>query len=194
MNVSLKDEHAKLNSFFTDRIDFYLREGRDQSYDVVKAVMAAGTDDLRDLVARAEAVTAVRGSEDFLAVSAAFKRIKNILAQADPTEIQTMSGAPIGGFGHPAEEELWGMGGEVRGNAKIFIEQRKYIEALQAYGKMRPAVDAFFKQVMIFDPDPAARKARLALLSWIEKSFSVIADFSEIVTPTPTGISFAQTS
>ena len=73
---------AKLHAFFSERIDFYLREARDQAYDVVKAVMAAGTDDLRDLVARAEAVTAVRGSDDFLAVSAAFKRMKNILAQA----------------------------------------------------------------------------------------------------------------
>jgi len=45
--------------------------------------MAAGTDDIRDLVARSEAVTAIRGSADFLAVCDSFKRMKNILAQAN---------------------------------------------------------------------------------------------------------------
>ena len=53
------------------------------AYDVVNAVLAAGADDVRDAIARAEALTAVRGSEDFAAVSAAFKRIKNILRQAE---------------------------------------------------------------------------------------------------------------
>ncbi len=66
-------------SFFAERLEFYLREVRGQAYDVVKAVLAAGSNDVRDAIARAEAVTAVRGGEDFAAVSAAFKRMKNIL-------------------------------------------------------------------------------------------------------------------
>ena len=49
----------------------------------VNAVLAAGADDVRDAIARAEALTAARGSEDFAAISAAFKRIKNILRQAE---------------------------------------------------------------------------------------------------------------
>jgi glycyl-tRNA synthetase beta chain len=171
----------KLEAFFVERIEFYLREARGQAYDVVKAVMAAGYDDIRDLATRAGAVSAARNSEDFLAVSAAFKRIKNILAQADPNELEE-SDVAKGGFGHPAEEELWAMAGEVRGEAKSLILQHRYIEALQLLGKLRPAVDTFFEQVMIFDPDPLARRARLALLSWVEQSFSTIADFSEIVT------------
>src|SRR5216683_4221660 len=72
---------AKIRAFFAERLEFYLREARGQAYDVVKAVLAVGQNDVRDAVARAEAVTAVRGSEDFAAVSAAFKRMKNILAQ-----------------------------------------------------------------------------------------------------------------
>jgi glycyl-tRNA synthetase beta chain len=43
-------------------------------------------------------------------------------------------------------------------------------------------VDAFFDQVMVMDPDAEVRKSRLALLASIVKSFSGIADFSEIVT------------
>ena len=77
------ETRRKMEVFFAERLEFYLREAKAQAYDVVKAVLAAGANDVRDAVARAEAVTAVRGSEDFAAVSAAFKRMKNILAQAE---------------------------------------------------------------------------------------------------------------
>ncbi len=60
---------VKVEVFFAERLEFYLREAKGQAYDVVKAVLAAGANDVRDAVARAEAVTAVRGSEDFAAVS-----------------------------------------------------------------------------------------------------------------------------
>jgi glycyl-tRNA synthetase beta chain len=162
----------RVEVFFAERLEFYLREAKGQAYDVVKAVLAAGANDVRDAVARAEAVTAVRGSEDFAAVSAAFKRMKNILAQAEVD--RTIKLPPVGGFGHPAEEELWGMGGEVSGEAELFISQHKYVEALQTFSKLRPVVDTFFEQVMVLDPDPNVRKYRLALLTWIQKSFSGI--------------------
>jgi glycyl-tRNA synthetase beta chain len=42
-------------------------------------------------------------------------------------------------------------------------------------------VDAFFEQVMVMDPDPSIREQRLRLLAMIVRSFSGIADFSEIV-------------
>ncbi len=78
---------AKLQTFFAERLEFYLRDVRGFAYDVVKATLAAGADDVRDAIARAEALTAVRGSEDFAAISAAFKRIKNILRQAAEKKI-----------------------------------------------------------------------------------------------------------
>jgi glycyl-tRNA synthetase beta chain len=77
-----EDVRVRVEVFFAERLEFYLREAKGQAYDVVKAVLAAGANDVRDAVARAEAVTAVRGSEDFLAVCAAFKRMRNILSQA----------------------------------------------------------------------------------------------------------------
>ena len=52
--------------FFAERLEFYLREAKGQAYDVVKAVLAVGANDVRDAVARAEAVTAVRGGRMIL--------------------------------------------------------------------------------------------------------------------------------
>ncbi len=71
------------SAFLRERLHFYLKDVRGFAYDVVNAVLAAGADDVRDAIARAEALTAARGSADFAAVSAAFKRIKNILRQAE---------------------------------------------------------------------------------------------------------------
>ena len=65
-----------------ERLEFYLRDALGFAYDVVNAVLAAGSDDVVDAVARAEAVAEVRRSEDFAAISTAFKRMKNILRQA----------------------------------------------------------------------------------------------------------------
>ena len=68
-----------ISTFLRERLHFYLKEVRGFAYDVVNAVLGTDASFVRDAIARAQALTTARGSEDFLAVSAAFKRIKNIL-------------------------------------------------------------------------------------------------------------------
>jgi len=177
---------AKLEAFFGERIDFYLREARGQAYDVVKAVMSTRQDDVdvRDIVARAEAISAMRGSEDFLAVSAASKRIKNILEQAkyfpkkpedgsDGISYSWSEGAP--------EHALLAKLNEINANVNIFTGKRDYKPALELIASLRPAIDTFFEKVMVMDPDPAIRESRLFLLHTLILRFLSIADFSEIV-------------
>jgi glycyl-tRNA synthetase beta chain len=180
--ASPTDEVAdKVGVFFLDRIDFYLREGRGQAYDVVKAVMAAGSNDLPDLVARAEAVTAVRGGEDFLAVSAAFKRMKNILQQPAAQESLAATVVP-GRTVDPAHLDLWAAFQRVSGRFAALAEERQYVAALEAIAALRPQIDAFFEKVMVLDPDEAVRASRVGLLAEIVDTFSAVGDFSEIVT------------
>jgi glycyl-tRNA synthetase beta chain len=54
-----------VTAFLKDRLEFYLRDVRGFRYDVVNAVLATDADDVQSAIARAEALTAVRGSEDF---------------------------------------------------------------------------------------------------------------------------------
>ncbi len=75
-----------------ERLDFYLREVRGYAYDVVNAVLSTGLTTVTDAMARAQALTQVRGSDDLVAISTAFKRIKNILRQA--AEKQDHTGTP----------------------------------------------------------------------------------------------------
>jgi glycyl-tRNA synthetase beta chain len=156
-----------------------LREAKGQAYDVVKAVLAVGANDVRDAVARAEAVTAVRGSEDFAAVSAAFKRMKNILTQAAEKGDLPQEGAEAAGGAHPTETILTEQAGQIGLDVKEL--GRDYVAALETIATLRPYVDAFFDQVMIMDPDTRIRHRRLLMLQRILRTFSGIADFSEIV-------------
>jgi glycyl-tRNA synthetase beta chain len=183
-DAATKDEAVRMRVevFFAERLEFYMREAKGQAYDVVKAVLAAGANDVRDAVARAEAVTAVRGSEDFAAVSAAFKRMKNVVAQADPE----LHHAEVGGGDvahlHPAQRDLMVAAAETGRKVEALRAAREYVEALETIATLRAPVDAFFEQVMVMDPDEKIRNSRVALLMGILRSFSGIADFSEIVT------------
>jgi glycyl-tRNA synthetase beta chain len=171
----------KIRNFFAERLEFYLREGRGQAYDVAKAVLAAGQDDVRDTVARAEAVTAVRGSEDFGAVSAAFKRMKNILSQAKEKGIAAGSSVDAALLTDPTEKALAERSAELADRVYTLRAERNYKGALEQIATLRPQVDAFFDAAMVMAPDADVRANRLALLERVLADFSGIADFSEIV-------------
>jgi glycyl-tRNA synthetase beta chain len=174
---------GKLDAFFKERIEFYLRDVRGHSYDVVAAVMMPGATGLSDVVARAEAVSSMRGSEDFLAVSAAFKRMKNILAQAkekgfldekvDPPTTTAVVAS--------SQQELSSAAAQVTETYWSLAAKREYVAALELMATLRPQIDAFFDQVMVMDENPYVRHSRLNLLRNLVDNFSRIADFSEIV-------------
>jgi glycyl-tRNA synthetase beta chain len=169
-----------VRAFLRERLSFYLKDVRGFAYDVVNAVLTAGADDVRDAIARAEALTAARESEDFAAVSAAFKRIKNILRQAEEKQFAIGSPKDVK-LAHEAQQLADAAGALVPEVAKL-REERAYGEALAAIATLRPVVDTFFDKVMVLDPDPAVRGANLGLIDEVLRSFSGIADFSEIVT------------
>ena len=176
---------AKIRSFFAERLEFYVREVRCQAYDVAIAVLVAGADDVRDAVARAEAVTAVRGSENFVAVSSAFKRMKNILAQAKEKGIVVGSHVNAALLTDPAEKALAARSAELADRVSRLRTEKDYKEALEQIATLRPQVDAFFEAVMVMAPETAVRANRLALLERVLSDFSGIADFSEIVVTGP---------
>lgn len=173
---------TRLRLFFEERAAFYLREVRGQSYDVVNAVMISGSDDLPDLLARAEAVTAVRGGQDFIAVSAAFKRMTNILQQALDKHIEVGSEINSTLLLEPAEIALAQRAADVVARVEPLGKSGNYRAALEEIASLRPQVDVFFDAVMVMAPQEEVRANRLALLGRMVADFSRIADFSQIVT------------
>jgi glycyl-tRNA synthetase beta chain len=178
--VDHKKVAVEITAFLRERLQFYLKDYRGFAYDVVNAVLAAGADDVRDAIARAEALTAVRGSEDFAAISIAFKRIKNILRQAAEKgfEVGSPKAVPLA----PEAQKLLDSAEALAPRVAEMREKRAYSEALALIATLRPTVDLFFDKVMVLDPEPSARGAHLGLIDQVLREFSGIADFSEIVT------------
>jgi glycyl-tRNA synthetase beta chain len=133
---------------------------------------SVGWGNLVDLAARLERVRALRASPDFEPLAAAFKRIANILQQAQDTGFTALpSGIDEALLEAGPERELYQ---EFRRIAGQPIEN--------AISRLRPKIDLFFDKVLVNAPDPAVRQNRLTLLQTLLAEFSTIADFSEIVT------------
>src|SRR5208283_4037950 len=176
------DYAGSARSFFRERLEFYLKDARGFAYDVVSAVLAIDSDDVVDAAARAEAVTKVRGSEDFESISIAFKRMKNILRQAKENKRHIADRLDAPGLAEDAEKELAALIPGTATAVEKLRATRNYEQALLEVAKLRPAIDKFFDKVMVMVEDEKLRANRLALLQTLVKEFSTIADFSEIVT------------
>jgi glycyl-tRNA synthetase beta chain len=179
---SAVDFAGSMRAFFRERLEFYLTERLRFKYDIVNAVLAADADDVVDSIARAEAVTKVRPSPDFESISVAFKRIKNILRQADATGKQRATALDLSLIEESAERELAARIPQVAEQVAALRQRKRYERALTEISKLRPAVDSFFDKVMVMVEDERIRANRLALLATLLGEFSTIADFSEIVT------------
>jgi len=171
-------------NFMRERLEFYLREVHGFAYDVVNAVLAAGPDDVVDAIARAEAVTSVRGSEDFASICVAFKRIKNILRQARETSKSVAAELDSTTLTEESEKALAGGIPDIAARVDQLRANRNYGPALVEISRLRKPVDLFFDKVMVMVDDERVRANRLALLRDLLNEFSTIADFSEIVTDT----------
>jgi glycyl-tRNA synthetase beta chain len=155
-----------LVEFFEERIKYYFR-ARGFRYDDVNAAVAAGWSNLPDLESRLLRLQGIRHSPDFEPLAASFRRIKNILRQAEFT------GGPFNSalLEPGPERDLFT---EINRTAGQPIEDR--------IGALRPKVDLFFDKVLVNAPDPAVRANRLAMLHNLLEQFRTFADFSEIVT------------
>jgi len=176
------DYPSALRTFFRERLEFYLRDVLGFKYDVVNAVLAAGSDDVVDAIARAEALKNVLHMPEFQAIAAACKRMQNILKQARENGIEPAAGFK---FLADASHEEKNLAAYVESNAariEAYHRNKEYGDALLLLSTARDQVDAFFDKVMVMVDDERVRANRLALLQSLLKEFSTIADFSEIVT------------
>jgi glycyl-tRNA synthetase beta chain len=183
--TALAQYEHNVSAFFRERLEFYLRDAKGYAYDVVNAVLASGADNVVDSLTRAEAVANVRGSEDFDAISASVKRIKNILRQATESGKWSPAAEPNGAqqpADNDAERILAKHTAELASSTALLCHSKQYDEALAALASIRRPLDDFFDKVMVMVDDEAVRSSRLSLLQSVASMFQSIADFSEVVT------------
>jgi glycyl-tRNA synthetase beta chain len=168
--------------FLLDRLVVQMRaEGA--RHDVVQAVRHfARTEghDVNLLLARADAVGALLGTEDGANLLAGYRRAANIL------RIEERKDGPHDGpvesalLTEPAEDALFTALAHVETDVAHHIAAENFAAAMESLATLRPTLDAFFDRVTVNDPRPEIRRNRLRLLARVRAAMHLAADFSKI--------------
>ncbi|MFZ5648678.1 MAG: glycine--tRNA ligase subunit beta [Bacillota bacterium] len=176
--VSLKIDKesvlSDLEEFFRQRIRGLLID-RGYAYDIVDAVLAAGTDDILGVLMRVEALGRFREEPAFDAVITAYNRANNLTKKYAGTDVSPDL------LQNPAEQDLYRSFVGVRQEVQNLLEKRDYSGALRQMAVLREPVDRFFEAVMVMVEDESIRDNRLALLKNVAGLASPLADLSKIV-------------
>jgi len=130
-----------------------------------------------DFAKRIEAVCQFSEMEEAESLSAANKRIANILKKVDaalPEEVESSL------FEGAQERDLFDALDALRETVSSKIAERDYAGAMQLLATIRQPVDAFFDHVMVMADDEAVKLNRLALLNQIYQLFRQVADISRL--------------
>lgn len=179
-----KDETEILSdllSFFHDRLKVYLKD-KGARHDLIDAVLSEGDDDLLLVVRRVEALGKLLDSEDGANLMTGTKRALNILAAEEKKDGTGAFDADIDQslLTEQAERDLSDTILAVRDDVKDRVKAEDYEGAFTVLAELRPAVDAFFNDVMVNADDTKVRENRLRLLSSLRATTQTLADFSKI--------------
>ena len=135
-------------------------------------------------LARIEALSQNRGSDDFVALAALLKRVNNITK-----DFQTTAGIGElrGRLREPSELALVDAAARIWPTLQLALAEGRYADAMKDVVTLRQPVDRFFVDVMVMTEEPALRDARLTLLATLKKAILNIADIAEMATETQSG-------
>lgn len=165
-----------LREFFELRVKNVLAESGVR-HDVIDAVLAAGSGDVRRTVLRARALqraVADDRREAFRPDVDAFIRVCNLAVKADSRQIDESL------FTAPAERALLEAWRKAHGTYAAAMRDARPDDALSALGTLRDPINAFFDAVMVMVDDEAIRRNRLALLANVADDIRSFADFARL--------------
>jgi glycyl-tRNA synthetase beta chain len=141
------------------------------------AVLALQPRSPLDFDARLQALAAFLQLPEAASLTAANKRIANILRKAEGAPRAAVDVAVLK---VPAEVRLFDAMRALAGTVSNSTAQREYTASLGHLAHLRGAVDTFFDEVMVMDPDERLRANRLALLEELRGLFAGVADLSRL--------------
>ncbi|MBU6378752.1 MAG: glycine--tRNA ligase subunit beta [Gammaproteobacteria bacterium] len=175
--VKSADTAAEVLAYLQERMRaHYLEAGHPA--ESFEAVLATGTTRPLDFDARMQALGGFRSRPEAESLAAANKRIANILRKSAVGEVP--GAVDPARLGLAAERALHAAVEGVATAVEADLRARRYDAALATLAGLRPAIDAFFTDVMVNDPDPALRANRLALVARVRGLFAGVADFSRL--------------
>jgi glycyl-tRNA synthetase beta chain len=141
------------------------------------AVLATQPRSPVDFDARLRALSAFLELPESTSLTAANKRIANILRKS---ESAVGTDVDVEALREPAEVRLFDAMRGLRDAVSAATARREYTAALGQLAQLRPAVDGFFDEVMVNAEDPKLRANRLSLLSGLRGLFGGVADLSRL--------------
>ena len=160
--------------FFQSRLQYiYEREG--YTYDLVKAALGAGTDDIYHSCLRLKSLDSLKDSSHFKPMILIAKRVNNILR--DQTKFRMNPDL----FTEKEEKELYTTFSIIKKNVLPLIAKGDYLRAQRFIFRMRSVINNFFDNVLVMAEDKKLRRNRLALLQGISQLFLHVADYSQVV-------------
>jgi glycyl-tRNA synthetase beta chain len=175
---------AEIYDFLMERLRAYYLEGAGAAQgrppvttEMFDAVLATRPASSVDFDARVKALSTFLELPEAASLTAANKRISNILRKANttpPVEVDVLR------LHEEAEVRLFDAMGGLREAVTGDIARREYTSALGRLALLRPAVDTFFDKVMVMDENPQLRANRLSLLAQLRGLFTGIADLSRL--------------
>ena len=145
------------------------------SSQIFQAVMYNTPTDLLDFDARIDAVRYFANLEAAEPLSAANKRVANILAKNSDLNTQNVD---TGLFTEAAESSLYENLQSAKEELKTFQDSSSYQQILERLASLRGPIDSFFDSVMVMADDEKVKLNRLALLKELRQLFLVVADIS----------------
>ncbi|NLB34525.1 MAG: glycine--tRNA ligase subunit beta [Elusimicrobia bacterium] len=159
------DAGEKTLTFILQQVRQYLEENF--AYDVARSAAASGMDNPSELFNRARAIEQIKMSPGFVSLIAALKRAGNIIRQAEEKGIDIPQECDKALLAEESEKNLFEEYGKIKERVTSNFKEKNYFEGLRLVGSLREAVDAFFEDILVMDPDPKIMKNRLALLKGI---------------------------
>ncbi|WP_420325726.1 glycine--tRNA ligase subunit beta [Mameliella sp.] len=170
-----------LLGFFHDRLKVWLRD-QGIRHDVIDACLAMpGTDDLRLLVTRAEALSEFLKTDDGENLLQGFKRANNILAQAEEKDgVEYSFGADVKFAETDEERALFAALEAAETRIAPAMKDEDFGAAMEAMAGLRAPIDAFFEAVQVNAENQVVRRNRLNMLASIRNTCLQVADLTKI--------------
>ncbi|WP_443743221.1 glycine--tRNA ligase subunit beta [Sutterella sp.] len=170
------DNRPALVEFFGDRLRVMLRD-RGATAQEADAVLALDLAELADIPKRLAAVRAFMALPESEALSAANKRIGNILKKVEGHIEDVID---ISNLREDAEKRLFEELSAIEPKADALYAEGHFEEMLALLAALRAPVDAFFESVMVNAEDPALRANRLALLKRLYGVMNRVAEIARL--------------
>ncbi|HEU4623550.1 MAG TPA: glycine--tRNA ligase subunit beta [Steroidobacteraceae bacterium] len=167
----------RLRSYYLDGTALQTPGQRTITTEMFDAVLATRPRSPLDFDARLRALSAFLEMPEATSLTAANKRIANILRKSDDVASTEVD---IAVLREDAEIRLFDAVRGLRESVSAATARREYTAALGQLAQLRPAVDGFFDQVMVNAEDPKLRANRLALLAGLRGLFGGVADLSRL--------------